>query len=94
MNLSGISNPFTTLANAGAMPSASPEQESSDTNEDEPQFPLNLPYVASCGDVYCYHCIAERMMRAADEEPDEGGWKCLRCGQNVKHSDRSKGDDG
>ena len=59
--------------------------------EDEvPPFPICIPYITSCGHVYCYHCIAERMMRTADEGL-ESGWECLRCAESVKSADRLEG---
>ncbi|KAG6378711.1 Pex12 amino terminal region-domain-containing protein [Boletus reticuloceps] len=58
------------------------------TRDDEvPRFPIHTPYITSCGHVYCYHCIAERMMRTADEGLDSG-WECLRCAESVKSADR------
>lgn len=58
------------------------------TQDDEvPPFPIYTPYITSCGHVYCYHCIAERMMRTADEGLDSG-WQCLRCAESVKSADR------
>ncbi|KAL0577075.1 peroxisome assembly protein (Peroxin-2) [Marasmius crinis-equi] len=53
-----------------------------------PLHPINTPYVTSCGHIYCYHCIAERMMRVADDGEDEQGWECLRCTQPVTESNR------
>ncbi|EUC67429.1 peroxisomal biogenesis factor 2 [Rhizoctonia solani AG-3 Rhs1AP] len=45
--------------------------------EAAPTHPLNTPYITSCGHVYCYVCVADRVLRAAD---DGGGlWECLRC---------------
>jgi peroxin-2 len=42
-----------------------------------PTHPLNTPYITSCGHAYCYVCVADRMLRTAD---DTGGpWECLRC---------------
>ncbi|KAJ7507959.1 peroxisomal biogenesis factor 2 [Mycena galericulata] len=73
LNLAEPSNAFTSLA-------ATAETE-------PPLHPIHTPYIASCGDVYCYHCIAERMMRAADEDEDQK-WECLRCGQWVESADR------
>lgn len=52
-----------------------------------PPFPIYTPYITSCGHVYCYHCIAERMMRTADDGLDSG-WECLRCAESVKSADR------
>lgn len=58
------------------------------TRDDEaPPFPIYTPYITSCGHVFCYHCIAERMMRTADEGLDSG-WECLRCAESVKSADR------
>ena len=56
-------------------------------DDDAPPFPIYTPYITSCGHVYCYHCIAERMMRTADEGLDSG-WECLRCAESVKSADR------
>ncbi|KAF7292349.1 hypothetical protein HMN09_01218900 [Mycena chlorophos] len=64
---------------------------STTTEEDggPPLYPINTPYIASCGDVFCYSCIAERMMRAADSDDAEGRkWECLRCAQPVESADR------
>ncbi|KAF7332028.1 hypothetical protein MKEN_00083100 [Mycena kentingensis (nom. inval.)] len=54
---------------------------------DPPLHPIYTPYMASCGDIFCYHCIAERMMRAAGEEQGLK-WECLRCGQAVESAER------
>jgi len=51
-----------------------------------PKYPINTPYKASCGHVYCYVCISDRLLRAADE--DEKFWECLRCQQQVRHASR------
>lgn len=32
------------------------------------------------------------MIRAADDEVDDGIWQCLRCGEDVKHVERWMGD--
>ncbi|GJJ07306.1 hypothetical protein Clacol_001507 [Clathrus columnatus] len=59
-------------------------------------YPLNTPYVTSCLHKYCYVCIADRLLRAADD--GETSWSCLRCGSAVLTADRvtksSNGDDG
>ncbi|THH15372.1 hypothetical protein EW146_g5094 [Bondarzewia mesenterica] len=47
---------------------------------------LNTPYRVSCGHTYCYVCIAERMLRSADE--GGGPWKCLRCTEPVGRAER------
>jgi peroxin-2 len=58
---------------------------------------VHTPYQAKpCGHVYCYVCIAgkllseevaEDMMEGSDD-PDEGAWKCLRCAKGVKSAER------
>ncbi|KAH0839911.1 hypothetical protein J3R83DRAFT_863 [Lanmaoa asiatica] len=64
------------------------EGASETTRGDEiPPFPIYTPYITSCGHVYCYHCIAERMMRTTEEGQDSG-WECLRCAESVKSADR------
>ncbi|KAJ6515746.1 Pex12 amino terminal region-domain-containing protein [Mycena sanguinolenta] len=86
LNLSEPTNAFTTLA-APSLTHTAPENTTAGSDTEPPLYPIHTPYVASCGDVYCYHCIAERMMRAADEE-DGQKWECLRCGQRVESADR------
>ncbi|KAG5650761.1 hypothetical protein H0H81_011152 [Sphagnurus paluster] len=82
MNLSDPSNAFTSL-------SAPATDESSLHSETEPPaFPIYNPYLASCGDIYCYHCIAERLMQTADSGEDVVGWSCLRCITDVKSAER------
>jgi peroxin-2 len=51
-----------------------------------PTYPLVTPYRTSCGHIYCYTCVAEKMLRAADE--GGGPWECLRCGQPVVSAER------
>lgn len=51
-----------------------------------PAYPINTPYKASCGHVYCYVCIADRLLRAADE--GEKYWECLRCEEKITHVNR------
>lgn len=53
---------------------------------ESPQFPLNTPYITSCSHQYCYVCLSERMLRAADER--EPAWGCLRCEAAVLHAER------
>ena len=74
---------------ADTLSAASATEGASETTRDDevPPFPIYIPYVASCGHAYCYHCIAERMMRTADEGL-ECGWECLRCAESVKSADR------
>jgi peroxin-2 len=56
------------------------------TRSEPPTHPLVTPYRTSCGHVYCYTCIAEKMLRAADE--GGGPWECLRCGNPVLGAER------
>lgn len=58
------------------------------SEQEPPAYPINIPYVASCGDIYCYSCIAERLMRTADDLDQQRGWECLRCGEEVTGADR------
>jgi peroxin-2 len=51
-----------------------------------PTHPLTTPYRASCGHIYCYACVAEKLLRAADE--GAGPWVCLRCGMPVLGAER------
>jgi peroxin-2 len=51
-----------------------------------PTHPLVTPYRTSCGHIYCYTCVAEKMLRAADE--GGGPWECLRCGKSVVSAER------
>ncbi|KAF8974447.1 Pex12 amino terminal region-domain-containing protein [Flammula alnicola] len=55
---------------------------------DPPAHPIYNPYQTSCGHIYCYHCVAERIIRTAEEADDELGWECLRCGEEVKEAHR------
>ncbi|QRW02091.1 peroxisomal biogenesis factor 2 [Ceratobasidium sp. AG-Ba] len=57
--------------------------------EAAPTHPLNTPYITSCGHVYCYVCVADRMLRAAD---DGDMWECLRCLTPVVRIHRADGD--
>lgn len=63
------------------------------TNQADPtdgpsSHPLHNPYETTCGHIYCYQCIAERIMRTADEAESHLGWECLRCGEFVKEAHR------
>ncbi|KAJ3802033.1 peroxisomal biogenesis factor 2 [Lentinula aff. detonsa] len=53
-----------------------------------PTHSINTPYITDCQHTYCYHCIAERMMRSADDTHDTQGWECLRCAQIVQSAER------
>ncbi|KAF7355442.1 hypothetical protein MSAN_01461000 [Mycena sanguinolenta] len=86
LNPSEPTNAFTTLA-APSLTQTSPASTTPGSDTEPPLYPIHTPYAASCGDVYCYHCIAERMMRATDEEGGQR-WECLRCGQRIDSADR------
>ena len=58
--------------------------------DESPRFPLHTPYITSCLHQYCYVCISERMLRAADE--GEPAWECLRCEAMVLNADRVDGE--
>ncbi|KII94874.1 hypothetical protein PLICRDRAFT_128176 [Plicaturopsis crispa FD-325 SS-3] len=93
LNLSDPTNAFTSLATPAFPPSssdASPEEHAEDDSA-PPTYPIHTPYATSCGHIYCYHCIAERMMRTADEALDDSGWECLRCTAGVTGADRAEG---
>ncbi|KAG6854856.1 hypothetical protein C0991_012046 [Blastosporella zonata] len=82
LNLSEPSNAFTALT-------TTPIEESSLSSDTEPPaFPIYNPYLTSCGDIYCYHCIAERLIQTADSGDDDLGWTCLRCNAYVNSADR------
>ncbi|KAK0468178.1 peroxisomal biogenesis factor 2 [Desarmillaria tabescens] len=80
LNMADSANAFTALA-----VSQSNSEVASQT--EPPAYPLYTPYITSCGHVYCYHCVAERMMRTADDAEDEG-WECLRCTEVVHSAER------
>ncbi|KAJ8590868.1 hypothetical protein M405DRAFT_895709 [Rhizopogon salebrosus TDB-379] len=80
---------------AGALASYTPAfptssnngSDDNDIEEDgEPPYPITTPYLASCGHTYCYVCLAERMLRDADD--GSRGWTCLRCAEEVRSADR------
>ncbi|KAF8272543.1 Pex12 amino terminal region-domain-containing protein [Lactarius quietus] len=94
----GIADPNTALAFASAI---QPQPRRIERRDEPPPHPLTTPYRTSCGHVYCYTCIAEKMLRAADE--GEGPWECLRCAERVLGAERfhvenmywaSEGDEG
>lgn len=37
--------------------------------------------------MYCYHCIAGRLL-CVTEEGEAKGWQCLRCGKLVQSAER------
>jgi len=82
-------NNLALAANAASVFTSATAQEGEDP-EGIPSFPIYTPYITSCGHIYCYHCIADRMLRFADESGDtsEGGWECLGCAETVTSADR------
>ncbi|KAI0030711.1 Pex12 amino terminal region-domain-containing protein [Vararia minispora EC-137] len=58
----------------------------SDSGKERPTHPLTTPYRTSCNHVYCYACVADRMLRAADE--GSSPWTCLRCTEPVYSVER------
>ncbi|KAF9476493.1 hypothetical protein BDN70DRAFT_882321 [Pholiota conissans] len=83
LNVAETPNLFTSLA-------ASSDNISQHSGIEPPGYPIRNPYQTSCGHVYCYHCIAERLLRTVDETDDESGWECLRCGEKVQEVHRYK----
>jgi len=77
-------------ADAFSVASAAEGASETPRGDEVPPFPIYIPYITSCGHVYCYHCITERMMRTVDEGL-EPGWECLRCAESVKSADRLEG---
>ena len=73
-------------ASTSAAPAGPPSDDA------PPAYPVHNPYVTSCGHVYCYYCVSERMMRAADERTGVGAggrlWECLRCAEGVRGAER------
>ncbi|KAH9947238.1 peroxisomal biogenesis factor 2 [Amylocystis lapponica] len=71
---------------------AAPPDTADSDSDSPPPHPINTPYITSCGHVYCYYCVSERMMRAADERSGVGAggtqWECVRCGEGVTSTDR------
>jgi peroxin-2 len=82
LNISEPTNLFTSLAASSSI------DTSGHTEMEPPAHPFHNPYQTSCGHIYCYHCIAERVMRTVDEADDDSGWECLRCGEQVKEAHR------
>ncbi|KAK7060504.1 peroxisome assembly protein (Peroxin-2) [Paramarasmius palmivorus] len=75
------SNAFTSFTES-MLPSST-----QDSDTEAPAHPIYNPYITSCGHIYCYHCIAERMLRVADEG-DTDAWECLRCAEPVSGANR------
>ena len=80
LNLSEPTNMFTNES-----VDLNPSDPTSDT---DPKYPIYTPYQTSCGHIYCYHCIAERIMHTAHESDDDQHWMCLRCGEKVTEAHR------
>ena len=90
-----FSDPATALTSLSAMsPYTAAGTHRSDPEDPDyvPQFPIHSAYITSCGHAYCYYCLTERMMRAADERSGIGPkgmlWECLRCTEPVAAADR------
>ncbi|KAI5123422.1 hypothetical protein M0805_006127 [Coniferiporia weirii] len=62
-----------------------PPQASLEADE-PPTHIITTPYAASCGHIYCYFCLSERLIRATDDGDD--GWECLRCAEVVRSCER------
>jgi len=85
LNFADPSNALTALSSVATnlVPEHDPD------GDEPPRFPITIPYITTCGHVYCYYCIADRMLRVADEGDGEvPGWECLRCTQVVKDAER------
>ncbi|OBZ76082.1 Peroxisomal biogenesis factor 2 [Grifola frondosa] len=97
LNLADPSNALTSLS---AMSIYTPSHTSAsnttgdvpNANDEPPTYPIHTPYITSCGHVYCYYCLSERMMRTTDERSGLGAngahWECLRCTEAVTGADR------
>ena len=67
----------------------STDEQTSQPDEVEqgpPSFQITTPYRASCGHVYCYVCLSEKLLRAVDDGDD--GWECLRCEELIVGCER------
>ena len=85
LNLTDSNNSLTAFSTVAS--SSAPEHDQD--NGEPPRFPITIPYITTCGHVYCYYCVADRMLRIADEGDEEvPGWECLRCAQLVKGAER------
>jgi peroxin-2 len=64
------------------------------SRDEPPPYSITTPYVTSCGHIYCYHCIAEHLVRAADDRTTgkDGQWECLRCTESVRSCSRLEAD--
>jgi peroxin-2 len=50
------------------------------SRETSSHHPIQTPYVTSCGHLFCYFCVSEKVLQAAEEG---SYWECLRCSQPV-----------
>ena len=52
---------------------------------------VRIPYeVDCCGGLYCYYCIVGRLAAWQEDTAGlDGGWPCLRCGQQVYAAKRA-----
>jgi hypothetical protein len=41
---------------------------------------ISIPYVTSCGHMYCYTCLSEAIIKSSEEGEV---WRCHRCGEGV-----------
>ena len=85
---SSESNTFAAyLESAARLPSTSSALATAEESEDGPPTHLiTTPYRASCGHVYCYLCLSEKLLRAVDDGDD--GWTCLRCSETIRSCER------
>lgn len=89
----GTTDPFNTYVEsaiyANAQTAKTSEEVEADTEDEEvPRFPITVPYSASCGHIYCYLCLTERLIRAIDDGDE--GWECLRCKELVRSCERAQ----
>lgn len=56
------------------------------TDNESPIYSILTPYRTSCGHVYCYVCISDRLLRAVDDGTQS--WPCLRCAEPVYKTER------
>jgi peroxin-2 len=82
-----ITDPRHDMYTSRSLPNSSSQPAHSDV---PPRFPLQTPYITSCLHQYCYVCVSERILRAADE--GEPTWECLRCVAMVLSADRVDAD--
>jgi peroxin-2 len=84
LDLSEPTNLFTNVS----LESAGLDSSDPGSSIDNPKHLIYSPYQASCGHIYCYHCIAERIICAADQFDNDQRWMCLRCGEKVTEAHR------